>query len=118
MKRIVTKRSYKVGLCAMALALLMSTAGGVTAGAQGHNFTSSDSSGMRNTQVLVKGNTSNRSSVKTLKVATPRVASLTSSKRSETWSDYIQEKFKNLKKAFWLGFGIKQLFKISWWRFW
>ncbi len=62
MKRIVTKRSYKVGLCAMALALLMSTAGGVTAGAQGHNFTSSDSPAMRNTQVLVKGNTSNRSS--------------------------------------------------------
>ncbi|CYV10976.1 TPA: SSU0592/SSU0593 family protein [Streptococcus suis] len=118
MKRIVTKRSYKVGLCAMALALLMSTAGGVTAGAQGHKFTSSDSSAMRNTQVLVKGNPSNRSSVKTLKVATPRAASLTSSKRSETWSDYIQEKFKNLKKAFWLGFGIKQLFKISWWRFW
>ncbi|HEL1737907.1 TPA: hypothetical protein TZM76_000789 [Streptococcus suis] len=118
MKRIVTKRSYKVGLCAMALALLMSTAGGVTAGARGHNFTSSDSSTLRNAQMLVKGSPSNRSSVKTLKVATPRAASLTSSKGSKTWSDYIQEKFKNLKKAFERGFGIKELFKISWWRFW
>ncbi|HEM5931352.1 TPA: hypothetical protein U2C31_000296 [Streptococcus suis] len=41
MKRIVTKRSYKVGLCAMALALLMSTAGGVTAGAQDYSVKSS-----------------------------------------------------------------------------
>lgn len=117
MKRIVTKRSYKVGLCAMALALLMSTAGGVTAGARGHNFTSSDSSTLRNAQMLVKGSPSNRSSVKTLKVATPRMA-LTSSTGSKTWSEYIQEKLKHLKKAFERGFNITELFKISWWRFW
>ncbi|HEM4973142.1 TPA: hypothetical protein U1185_002084, partial [Streptococcus suis] len=41
MKRIVTKRGYKVGLCAMALALLMSTAGGVTAGAKDYHVESS-----------------------------------------------------------------------------
>ncbi|HEM3547945.1 TPA: hypothetical protein U1B64_001319 [Streptococcus suis] len=111
MKRIVTKRSYKVGLCAMALALLMSTAGGVTAGAQGHKFTSSDSSAMRNTQVFVKGNTSNRSSVKTLKVATPRMA-LTSSGKASTWHDYFQKTFKNFCKAFRDGFGLYRLFKF------
>ncbi|HEM2728620.1 TPA: hypothetical protein U0576_001066 [Streptococcus suis] len=33
MKHIVTKRSYKVGACAMALALLMATAGGAVVNA-------------------------------------------------------------------------------------
>ncbi|AER19526.1 TPA: hypothetical protein TZM76_000791 [Streptococcus suis] len=33
MKHIVTKRSYKVGACAMALALLMTTAGGAVVNA-------------------------------------------------------------------------------------
>ncbi|MGU8075570.1 SSU0592/SSU0593 family protein [Streptococcus suis] len=34
MKHIVTKRSYKVGACAMALALLMTTAGGAVVNAE------------------------------------------------------------------------------------
>ncbi|HEM6509407.1 TPA: hypothetical protein U2E14_001029 [Streptococcus suis] len=34
MKHIVTKRNYKVGACAMALALLMTTAGGVVVNAE------------------------------------------------------------------------------------
>ncbi|HEM3217329.1 TPA: hypothetical protein U0927_000751 [Streptococcus suis 2524] len=104
MKRIVTKRSYKVGLWAMALALLMSTAGGVTAGAQGHKFTSSDSSAMRNTQVLVKGNTSNRSSqdgpVKILKVATPRAASYSSKNKSKSIWDKVKLFFWELVHGF------------------
>ncbi|HEM4334778.1 hypothetical protein HCB55_08600 [Streptococcus suis] len=108
MKRIVTKRSYKVGLCAMALALLMSTAGGVTAGAQGHKFTSSDSSAMRNTQVLVKGNPSNRSSVKTLKVATPRAAG---SKKQKTWYESLWSTIKKFFEQLRHGFHLERLFK-------
>ncbi|WP_105183187.1 SSU0592/SSU0593 family protein [Streptococcus suis] len=34
MKHIVTKRNYKVGACAMALALLMTTAGGAVVNAE------------------------------------------------------------------------------------
>ncbi|HFI0464945.1 TPA: SSU0592/SSU0593 family protein [Streptococcus suis] len=34
MKHIVTKRNYKVGACAMALALLMATAGGAVVNAE------------------------------------------------------------------------------------
>ncbi|MGM5693035.1 SSU0592/SSU0593 family protein [Streptococcus suis] len=114
MKRIVTKRSYKVGLCAMALALLMSTAGGVTVSARGHNFTSSYSSAMRNTQMLVKGSASNQSShngpVKTLKVATPRAASALASVKNSTWSGYFFNTFQKLWKAFKSGFGLHRLF--------
>ncbi|HEM4280886.1 TPA: hypothetical protein U1311_001958 [Streptococcus suis] len=106
MKRIVTKRSYKVGLCAMALALLMSTAGGVTAGAQGHNLTSSDSSAMRNTQMLVKGSPSNRSSVKTLKVATPRVTY----KVKKTWYESIWDTVKKFFGQLRYGFHLERLF--------
>ncbi|NQK21035.1 hypothetical protein HO515_07460 [Streptococcus suis] len=36
MKQLVTKRSYKIGLSAMALVLLMTTAGGVVAHAETH----------------------------------------------------------------------------------
>ncbi len=36
MKHIVTKRNYKVGACAMALALLMTTAGGAVVNAEQH----------------------------------------------------------------------------------
>ncbi|HEM4378133.1 TPA: SSU0592/SSU0593 family protein [Streptococcus suis] len=36
MKHIVTKRNYKVGACAMALALLMTTAGGAVVNANTH----------------------------------------------------------------------------------
>ncbi|HEL1964894.1 TPA: hypothetical protein TYJ00_001069 [Streptococcus suis] len=36
MKHIITKRSYKVGACAMALALLMTTAGGAVVNAEQH----------------------------------------------------------------------------------
>ncbi len=109
MKRIVTKRSYKVGLCAMALALLMSTAGGVTAGAQGHNFTSSDSPAMRNTQVLVKGNTSNRSSHDgPVKIAMPRAAG---SKKPKTWYESLWSTIKKVFEQLRHGFHLERLFK-------
>ncbi|HEM5122125.1 MULTISPECIES: SSU0592/SSU0593 family protein [Streptococcus] len=38
MKQLVTKRSYKIGLSAMALALLMTTAGGATAHASTETY--------------------------------------------------------------------------------
>ncbi|MFX3849729.1 hypothetical protein ACJBT6_10555, partial [Streptococcus suis] len=59
--RILKKSMYKVGLCAIALAIMKINAGGVTDCAQGNNFTTSDSSAMRNTQVVVMVITSYRS---------------------------------------------------------
>ncbi|HEL1999049.1 TPA: hypothetical protein TZI98_000692 [Streptococcus suis] len=52
MKHIVTKRSYKVGACAMALALLMTTAGGAVVNAE-QNLTSTGEISERGQGVLV-----------------------------------------------------------------
>ncbi len=43
MKQLVTKRSYKIGLSAMALVLLMTTAGGATAHASTGTYSARNS---------------------------------------------------------------------------
>ncbi|CYV10918.1 SSU0592/SSU0593 family protein [Streptococcus suis] len=53
MKHIVTKRSYKVGACAMALALLMTTAGGAVVNAE-QGLSSDGGFVTRNDQVLIE----------------------------------------------------------------
>ncbi|HFU4433091.1 TPA: SSU0592/SSU0593 family protein [Streptococcus suis] len=52
MKHIVTKRNYKVGACAMALALLMTTAGGAVVNAD-QRLTSTGSISERGDGVLL-----------------------------------------------------------------
>ncbi|HEM5464758.1 hypothetical protein HO939_09100 [Streptococcus suis] len=57
MKHIVTKRSYKVGACAMALALLMTTAGGAVVNANTEQSLKSEygfSNGGGNGSVLIE----------------------------------------------------------------
>ncbi|HEL1748140.1 TPA: hypothetical protein U0512_001206 [Streptococcus suis] len=52
MKHIVTKRNYKVGACAMALALLMTTAGGAVVNAE-QRLTSTGNISERGDSVLL-----------------------------------------------------------------
>ncbi|HEL1737910.1 TPA: hypothetical protein TXT52_000628 [Streptococcus suis] len=54
MKHIVTKRSYKVGACAMALALLMTTAGGAVVNANTDQHLESPVGFEKRNEVLVK----------------------------------------------------------------
>ncbi|HEL2007384.1 TPA: hypothetical protein TZS81_001414 [Streptococcus suis] len=110
MKRIVTKHSYKVGLCAMALALLMSTAGGVTAGAQDYSVKSSgelkpmsegvfmifdSSSNFINEGIMVKSISSQNTNPKNL---------------NGSWYWKFWDKVKLFFKRFREGFGIQRLF--------
>ncbi|WP_029186375.1 SSU0592/SSU0593 family protein [Streptococcus suis] len=111
MKRIVIKRSYKVGLCAMALALLMSTAGGVTAGAKDYHVTSSgelkpmsegvfmklesSSNFIENEGIMVKSISSQNTNPKNL---------------NGPWYWKFWDKVKLFFKRFREGFGIQRLF--------
>ncbi|HEM2852484.1 TPA: hypothetical protein U0661_001945 [Streptococcus suis] len=54
MKHIVTKRSYKVGACAMALALLMTTAGGAVVNANTDQHLESSVGFKQSGEVLLK----------------------------------------------------------------
>ncbi|HEL9627562.1 SSU0592/SSU0593 family protein [Streptococcus suis] len=54
MKHIVTKRSYKVGACAMALALLMTTAGGAVVNANTDQHLESSVGFEQSGEVLLK----------------------------------------------------------------
>ncbi|HFU3861582.1 TPA: SSU0592/SSU0593 family protein [Streptococcus suis] len=60
MKHIVTKRSYKVGACAMAFALLMTTAGGAVVNAE-QGLTSTGTISERGNGVLLAERAPNQS---------------------------------------------------------
>ncbi|HEL2460399.1 hypothetical protein HO901_02995 [Streptococcus suis] len=122
MKRIVTKRSYKVGLCAMALALLMSTAGGVTAGAQDYHVTSSGELKPMSKGVFMKLESSStpieNTGVTELRSINSQNAD--SANSSDSWFWNLWKKFKTVFKTFIdsgvrRGFGVKNLFKNKWW---
>lgn len=117
MKRIVTKRSYKVGLCAMALVLLMSTAGGVTAGAQDYHVTSSGELKPMSKGVFMKLESSStpieNTGVTELRSINSQNAD--SANSSDSWFWNLWKKFKTVFKTFIekgvrRGFGIQRLF--------
>ncbi|WP_174853976.1 SSU0592/SSU0593 family protein [Streptococcus suis] len=121
MKRIVTKRSYKVGLCAMALALLMSTAGGVTAGAQDYSVKSSGAlkpigNGMfmkMEYSAFPKDTPIENNGVTELRSVNSQNADSVNS--SDSWFWNLWKKFKTvfqtfIEKGVRRGFGIQRLF--------
>ncbi|CYU18934.1 hypothetical protein HO624_06740 [Streptococcus suis] len=122
MKRIVTKRSYKVGLCAMALALLMSTAGGVTAGAQDYSVKSSGTLKPIGYKVFMitehSPSYATNEGVENLKSINGQDAD--SANSSDSWFWNLWKKFKTVFQTFIdsgvrRGFGVKNLFKNKWW---
>ncbi|MGU7860513.1 SSU0592/SSU0593 family protein [Streptococcus suis] len=122
MKRIVTKRSYKVGLCAMALALLMSTAGGVTAGAQDYSVKSSGELKPMSEGVFMIFESSatpiENNGVSGLRSIHSQDAD--SANSSDSWFWNLWKKFKTVFQKFIdsgvrRGFGVKNLFKNKWW---
>ncbi|MFM0787453.1 hypothetical protein P7J41_00590 [Streptococcus suis] len=122
MKRIVTKRSYKVGLCAMALALLMSTAGGVTAGAQDYSVKSSGDLKPIGNGMFMKLESS-AAPIENTGVSGLRsihIQNTDSSNSSDSWFWKLWKKFKIvfqkfIEKGVRRGFGVKNLFKNKWW---
>ncbi|HFU3725065.1 TPA: SSU0592/SSU0593 family protein [Streptococcus suis] len=121
MKRIVTKRSYKVGLCTMALALLMSTAGGVTAGAQDYHVESSGALKPIGNGTFMKMEYSafpkdtpiENNGVTELKSVSSQNADSVNS--SDSWFWNLWKKFKTvfqtfIEKGVRRGFGIQRLF--------
>ncbi|AER19524.1 TPA: hypothetical protein TXT41_001082 [Streptococcus suis] len=121
MKRIVTKRSYKVGLCAMALALLMSTAGGVTAAAQDYSVESSGYLKPIGNGMFMKLESSvapiENTGVSGLRAINSQDAD--SANSSDSWFWNLWKKFKTVfqefKKGVRRGFGVKYLFKNKLW---
>ncbi|CYX05989.1 SSU0592/SSU0593 family protein [Streptococcus suis] len=126
MKRIVTKHSYKVSLCAMALALLMSTAGGVTAGAQDYSVESSGALKPIGNGTFMKMEYSafpkdtpiENNGVTELRAINSQDAD--SANSSDSWFWNLWKKFKTVFQKFIdsgvrRGFGVKNLFKNKWW---
>lgn len=111
MKRIVTKRSYKVGLCAMALALLMSTAGGVTAGAKDYHVTSSGELKPMSEGVFMKlESSSNLIENEGIVVKSISNQNTNPNNLNESWYWKFWDKVKLFFKRFREGFGIQRLF--------
>ncbi|MCB2862915.1 SSU0592/SSU0593 family protein [Streptococcus suis] len=90
MKHIVTKRNYKVGACAMALALLMTTAGGAVVNAEQHLESSVGL--VQRGDVLLKLKESNQSfnegEVGNLEPANPTVPPMASSVQKSWFSSF------------------------------
>ncbi|HGA1112638.1 TPA: SSU0592/SSU0593 family protein [Streptococcus suis] len=118
MKRIVTKRSYKVGLCTMALALLMSTAGGVTAGAQDYHVESSGALKPIGNGTFMKMEYSafpKDTPIENNGVTELRAINSQDANSSDSWFWNLWKKFKTvfqtfIEKGVRRGFGIQRLF--------